>query len=301
MCSTTEKFKADKSTTHILNKYIYDFICTLRKDKEINENTVYVYIKYVEMFDRYLFHFKPQLTITEINEDIVNAYTDFCRKDLNNTNKTINSKINTLTKFFGYLTKEHKIYEYNFMFNINLLENEEEQAPTVIHTSDLLLLFNVMKSYIYGYRDIVITRLILETGLYTNEVLNLKSTQFSMENRCLTYNIGNTVKSFNLSSNLIYDLKQYLLLRNTFRKNDSNYIFISIRGKKYSMRSYQLFFLEAVKRCDFAIKYSPRHLRSTFLYNMSKLVPEYRLKDISSQDHLKHYYELSSNPLRNLY
>lgn len=290
----------DKKTTHILNQYIYDFIYHLKQSEKLNQKTVYLNIKYVELFDKYLFYYSKDTKITDINESTIEAYKDFCSNGLKNNNKTVNKKLNTLTKFFKYLTIYKHIYPYNIMLNVPLLKNEEEKKPTVFTTSQLLLLFNEMREYIYGHRDIVISKMILETGMLTRDVLDIKLDQISVKDRTLTVSAADKYKLYDLSSNLIADLIQYLSIRSMLDKSTSPYLFLSMRGNKYSIRSYQIFFREAVARCDFAETYLPRHLRSTFLYNMSKLVSEERLKQISSQNRVTQYYELNDNPLRNL-
>ena len=291
----------DKSTTHILNKYIYAFMKYLNSSKKLDQKTLYLHIKYVELFDKYLYYYHQTLDLKDINEKTIDEYKLFCRDSLKNNNKTINKKLNSLNKFFSYLTKYKKLYPYNIMLNVSYVKNEEEKKPTIFSTSELILLFDMMRKYIYGYRDISVSKIILETGLLTKDVLNLKIDQLSIENKML-YITGpkDEKRIYELSSNLINELIQYLHLRDSFNKNDSEYLFLSKRGNKYSIRSYQLFFEEAVLRCNLANTYTPRHLRSTFLYNISKIVKEDRLKEIASQNTLKQYYELAENPLRNI-
>ncbi|WP_315069223.1 tyrosine-type recombinase/integrase [uncultured Clostridium sp.] len=300
MSKSIDLFLNDKKTTHILNSYIYSFIKIMKKSKILNQKTLYLHIKYIELFDRYLFYYKPDLELKDINENVIKEYKEFCSNCLKNNNKTVNKKLNSLNKFFKYLTNYKKLYSYNFMLNVPMLRNEEEKKPTIFKTSELLLLFDVMRSYIYGYRDISISKIILETGMLTKDILELKTTQISIEDMTLTIITNNKKHIYNLSGNLIHDLNQYLSLRATLNKLDSPFLFLSLRGNRYSIRSYQIFFEEAVRKCNLESTYSPRHLRSTFLYHMSKIVSEERLKMIAAQEQVKQYYELSSNPLRNL-
>ena len=59
----------DKSTTHILNKYIYAFMKYLNSNekldssKKLNQKTLYLHIKYVELFDRYLYYYHQTLDL----------------------------------------------------------------------------------------------------------------------------------------------------------------------------------------------------------------------------------------------
>lgn len=290
----------DKDTVHILNKYIYEFINYLKKTTNLDSKTIYLYVKYIELFDRYIFYFYPELQLKDINEEIVNAYKYFCSNDLKNNNKTINKKLSVLTKFFNYLTKYKQLYPYNIMFNVASLKNEEEKKPTIFTTSELKIIFSQMDEYLYGSRDICISRIILETGMLTRDILNIKLSQLSIVDKTLTISNKNETKIYNLSDILIIYLNKYISNRNEYNKNNLPYLFLSTQGNKYSIRSYQLFFKEIISKCGLNSTYTPRHLRSTFLYSMSNLVSEERLKEISSQNHVKQYYELNKNPLRTL-
>ncbi|UYZ38950.1 site-specific integrase (plasmid) [Clostridium beijerinckii] len=332
MCALKNEHTNEKKIKYILDKHIYGFIHYLKfiedhngknsdeyhkfENKEMHaryesndlknlkkyNKTFYLHVKYVEVFDRYLYYNYPDIQIDQINEDIINKYKDYCINELKNTNKTLNKKLSTLSKFFNYLTVSKKLFKYNIMFNVRYVKNETEKKPTILTTNQIRLLFDVMRNYIYGQRCIVISKLILETGMLTRDILNLKISQLSRNDKTITIDSKrNNIKIYKLSNSLYEALNDYLLLRNTFDVNGSPYLFLSSKGNQYSIRSYQIFFAEAVRRCDFEITYTPRHLRSTFLYNVSKLVSEERLKEIASQNKVKQYYEeLLDNPLRNI-
>lgn len=297
----TEVYLSDKKISHILNKYIHDFIVHLKELNKYSNTTIYLHIKYIELFDRYLYYAFPNVKLDEINESIINSYIIFCTNQLNNTHKTVNKKLSSLYKFFKYMTNCKYIYKYNIVSNVSYLPNEDESPPTIISSGELLILFDTMRKYIYGYRDICICKIILETGLNTKDILELKLDQLSIHDHTLLINSKKKqeAKLYHLSSNLINDLQQYMSIRTQLDKKNSNYLFLSIRGSKYSIRSFQLFFEEATNRC-LDTKYLPRHLRSTFIYNISNLVDSDRLQRITGQRKVTQYYELNDNPLRNL-
>lgn len=299
---TKKDFLSNKNIDSIFKKYYNDFIIYLNINKHNSRKTIYIDLKNLEAFDRYIYFSYPDIQVDKITEDIIYSYINFCANELNNNNKTINKKLSTLKKFFNYMSKDKYIYQYNIVTNISYLLNEKESSPTIITTTELSILFDIMRTYIYGYRDICICRIILETGLTLNDILNLKTTQFSFSKHILTIcTNGNTIsKKYNLSNKLIADLHQYMEIRRSLNKKDSEYMFLSLRGTVYKERSFQLFFEEAVKRTSMEHKYQPRHLRSTFLYNISKIVPSEKLRQISGQNRVVQYYELNNNPLRNI-
>ena len=294
------EFLNDKKCVHILNPYTYGFMAAINKNRKIMPNTVYMTLKYIDLFDKYLYYYHPSSTIKDIDETHIEKYKVFCKHKLKNSNKTINSKLIALKKFFNYLTKSLNIYKFNFMLNVSYLKNEKENPPTVISVNNLKILFAKMRDYRYGVRDICISKIILQTGLKIQDILNIEMNQISISDKLLTINSTNGNTAYSLSSVLMKELMDYLEVRKSFDTNNSKYLFLSQRGNKYSIRSYQMFFDEAVQRCQFDIPYSPRNLRSTFLYRMSTLVNKNKLKEISNQNSIKQYYELSSNPLRDL-
>ena len=101
---------------------------------------------------------------------------------------------------------------------------------------------------------------------------------------------------------LYSDLFNYLLLRKELLKPNlnSNYLFLSQRGTQYSIRSYEKKFKEAIiKSNNIDLNLSPRNLRSTFLYQLAKIISdENELKLISRQKSLDKY--LKQTPLKDL-
>lgn len=294
-----KNFLSTRKIDYIFKNYISDFIMYLNVNFHNSKKTIYVDLKNIEAFGRYIYFAYPEIKIDEITDGIIRTYIKFCKNELNNNNKTINKKLSALKKFFNYMSKDKHIYAYNIVFNISYLSNEKESPPTVLSSTELIKLFDTMRTYLYGYRDISICKLILETGLPISDILELKIDQLSISQNTLTIKTkyDTLTKQYKLSDSSIEALIQYIEIRKNINKKCLNYLFLSLRGTKYSIRSFQLFFEEAVERSYFDYKYQPRHLRSTFLYNISKLVSSDRLRDISGQNKVIQYYELNNNPL----
>lgn len=301
MVSFINEYKSNKKVNFILSKYIPGFIKYLRDNKIVNDRSSYIALKHIEGFNKYLFYAYSKINIEDINENIIEKYKQFCYYELKNNNKTINYKLNSLGKFFKYLSKNLGLYEYNILLNVSKLKNEEEKKPTIISISQLNCIFNTMRSNIYGIRDICISKIILSTGLKINDVLNLELSAIHISDSSCYIELfkNNVAVQYPISSELAKDIRDYLLVRSTFNYQSisKNKVFLSESGKKYNIRSYQLFFKEAVARNDFSPSFTPRSLRSTFLYNMSRVVSEDKLQEIASQKKVRQYYELKLNPL----
>lgn len=297
-----DKFKPSWSvkTHHIFTKYIPHFRNYITANfKNRNTRTVYLDIKTVEMFDKFMYYAFTDVLIEDVNNSHIEEFKIFCYEGLKNNNKTINAKLKSLKIFFNYLTDIKHIYEYNPLFKVKNLKNEAEKKPTILNSSDIKILFENMRA-LNGIRDIVISKFILQTGNKILDILDIKVTDIDTSSKILSIiDDDGVVKEFPLSDSLIVDLKEYLSERSNYPVSisDSKYLFLSSLGHKYNIRNYQLFFKEALVKSDLPLTISPRHLRSTALYNLTKIVEEEKLKEISGQGKVKHYYELIYNPL----
>ena len=292
------EYLSEKNISHMLLKDIYSFNYTLKKSKKHSDRTRHILINNIELFGRYLYLHHSHIALKNVNEDIIKEYRDFCKNILDNSPKTVNKKLSSLCTFWDYLIDAKK-FKYNIVKNISYLNLEKEKAPTIISTSDLLKLFDTMRNYLYGCRDVCVCKLILETGLSVKKVLDLKLGDLSIsEHSLFITNPDNSVNRYTLGSNLINELNNYLSIRTELDLNNCDYLFLSKRGTQYSIRSFELFFKEANNYLK--LNYMPRNLRSTFLYNLSTIINPSRLQEIAQQTKVKHYYELNDNPLRNL-
>lgn len=263
---------------------------------KLDKRTIYLMVRHIEAFEKFMYYQFPQIQdIQSITETQISDFRDFCSNGLKNDKKTVNSKLTSLKYFFKYLTEEGLI-KYNIVLNITKLKNPQSKKPTFFKSSDLKVLFSEMRTFQYGVRDIVISKIVLTTGLEIQEILNLKLSNIDIENK----NIIIKDKVYPIGDNLMMDFKDYLNIRKDLNINNSNFLFLSKVGTVYSARSYQTLFKRAITNTNIPTHFTPRYLRSTFLYNMARVTREEDLRVIAEQNQLHHYYELLKNPLQNL-
>lgn len=276
-------------------KRFYYFAIRKYRDK-LDKRTIYIIMGQIEGFEKFMFHQFPSINnISDLNEDHLAAFKDFCINGLENAKRTVNSKLTSLRYFFQFLSEEGLI-QYNIALNIKKYKIIENDIPTHFNSSDLTILFSEMRKIRYGVRDIAISKIILTTGIEIKDVLDLKLGQLDLDTKRITI----SDKVYPLGDNLLIDLKNYLNLRNEIDVKNSDYIFLSKRGTPYSVRSFQILFKQAMTNTEIPVELSPRFLRTTFLYNMAKVIKEEELREIASQDKVGQYYKLLKNPLQNI-
>lgn len=298
MYSFIEEYKKPLEEETFLSDYVNDFYqfgLNYYKDK-LNRRTLYMYATNLEGFRKFIYFEYPDINnIRDICEDQLINYKLFCLKGLKNNKQTINSKLTALRYFFKYLTNK-KAIDYNLSLNVDKFKIEDKLYPNIFTTRQIKILLANFLNKQYGIRDVLITELILTTGLEIEDILDIK-----MNDLLLSEEYINIAKeSYPLSGEIIKHIKEYLNERIKIDAHDSVYLFLNRNGYHYSSRSYQLAFKNAITNTDIPVNYTPRYLKTTFLYNMAKIVDEEELQLITKQNSLKRYYKLLDNPLQNI-
>lgn len=276
-------------------KRFYGFSINYYKDK-LDKRTLYLFIRHIEGFEKFMFYHFPEIQVlNNIKEIHIEEFRDFCIEGLKNSKKTVNSKLTSLRYFFKYLTEEELI-NYNITLNVKKFKIREKDNPTHFKSSDLKILFYEMRKFKYGIRDVVISKIVLTMGLEIKDILNLKISELNLDNKMII----TSNKAYPIGDSLYMELKDYLYIREKINTKDSEYLFLSKSGTEYSIRSFQLLFKKAMTNTNIPLKLSPRFLRTTFLYNMAKVIEEDELKLLSNQEKVGHYYKLLENPLQTI-
>lgn len=299
-----EEYEKLANETFILEEYIYKYKCYLYDpDTPVSyqKRTIFETLLDLQKFDRFLLIAYPNLKkITEIESFHIEAYKRFCMESLDNSNITINKKINAIKKFFSYLRDIRKELKHNIALDISYLVKVEAEHPLHIPKSHLDILVNILYTYKYGVRDVCITKLLAFLGLQINEIFSLTVDYVSLSNKEVYIKRNRELFTFPIPDILYVDLKNYLMLRNELVSGYSNNIlFLSNSGKPYPPREYQRKFKLAVIDADFKEPYTPRNARATFCYYMAKAVEKNDLKVILNQQKVDHYYinDILKNPL----
>ncbi|MDR1138829.1 MAG: tyrosine-type recombinase/integrase [Clostridiales bacterium] len=117
-------------------------------------------------------------------------------------------------------------------------------------------------------RDLVVLTLFLGTGIRVSELVGLDTTDIDFRNNsfCITRKGGNkSILYFN--TEVAKSLNEYCMWRQEYvasRHLDTNALFLSMQGKRISVRAVELLVKKYAKQISPLKKISPHKLRSTF-------------------------------------
>ncbi|MBO8160648.1 MAG: tyrosine-type recombinase/integrase [Thermosipho sp. (in: Bacteria)] len=292
-------------TGFILAKYIPAFEQHMLSKGKYKPGTLRETIYELYRFDRFLSKEYPKLEhVKQINEEHIKQYIDFCTTKLENKNKTVNKKLKAIRRLLDYLTLHKGELKHNPAWKVSYLKQEKELRPRHIPVEDLKKIINEFYKKDNGIRDVCIIKFLVLTGLLISEVFQLKVEHVDLDsNVFFVRRRGKNGKeksyTFAIPKSLKKDLTAYMEWRAFLAAYEhSGALFLSNSGQPYSIRAFQQNFKKVVLELDLNKGYSPRHLRATFSYNMTKSVDKETLKKILNQEKVEHYYiEVAKDPL----
>lgn len=282
-----------------LSDYLFSFALHLKNVYSLNRDkkTLNHYLKQSEKFQKYVFYAYDDIEIEDINKTHITNYRDFLKDDLKLNNKSINIYLNSLKYFFNFLV-EKKIISHNYVLDVKYLKVDEKKL-NIVKVSEIKLIFNEIRNKVplIQYRDLSILKIILECGAAVLDVLNMKLDDVSLKENIII--IKN--KKYPVSSNLSLDIKNYLLERENFNFFNSNYLFLNLRGRKYSERSLQMALNQYCSNLELNRNITARDFKQTFIFNMARVTTRNELIMITHQNHVNHYFDLiKKNPIYNI-
>jgi site-specific recombinase XerD len=200
--------------------------------------------------------------LKNLSTDELQVFLDYLVKERQNKPASIRRKINSLTAFFTWLKK-------NWLIDTNPTL-ELVKPPLQLKDPDVLSLSQV-KSLLkhvdgeHAIRDLAILQLFLNLGLNISDVCNLSVTDYDRDNQTLAIRnreTGNQI--LDLNSLCLLALDDYMLLRDTLKGVDGNYLFLSARYTGLKRRSVYQIVKKHLAAADLdTTRYSPNTLRQT--------------------------------------
>ncbi|WP_312149906.1 tyrosine-type recombinase/integrase [Paenibacillus odorifer] len=186
------------------------------------------------------------------------------RKDYNSevSTSTISNYVRNIKVFFNYLYQVEKEITKNPMEKIENPKVERKFKQT-LSPNQLKGIFNQFESSTFhGYRNRVITRLLLDTGMRVGECLSLLPENIDFQHKSIhVINAKNKQERFvYFSYKTANELKSWLRFRD--RYSDSPFMFPTTKGTQLEVRNYERALRQAGEKVG--VHVHPHLLRNNF-------------------------------------
>ena len=242
-------------------KELYEEKCSFYTDEDIiadwllgkSKQTQRVYFQAIKQLNRFLDH-KPLITITK--PDIQSFLYSHQRKG--NKPSTLKGKLSAISSLFKHCLLEN-YRQYNPCRNIKLQkQNKEDKSQqkkdvrqkTISQEEIKLIIQNAVNT-----RDAVLFELIYRLGLRMHEALNLAWSDIHHDGQKWQVKVlgkGDKIRFNDIPDNLYQKMRDL---------DTKEYLFLSNRGKKLSLRACDKNFHTACNRAGLSSEYSVHWLR----------------------------------------
>lgn len=228
---SVKTLRSYEQTLKLFSAYIKNEFDISEVDK-VKSAHIRHYIKYLRERGKYT------VTVNEKSAKVNYPHKrDDYRKPLSVT--TISNYIRNIKVFFNYLYEVEREIRKNPVEAIESIKPSRKKKPLLSKEE----LEKVMRTFdnttFHGYRDWLITRLILDTGMRIGECLSLIPDVIDFKTRSILIENpkNNQQRYVYFSQKISRELKNWLLYRD--RYSNSFYLFPTIRGTQLEIRNFE--------------------------------------------------------------
>lgn len=245
---------------------IKKYLDYLKYERNFSNNTIIGYSNHLELFEAF-FKEKNITNLNNIDYTQIRNYLNYLYEKNYNT-KSICNHLSSLRSFFKYLHNEN-IIKNNPM---TLIENPklEKKLPKYLYYEDIEKILNVpdLNTNI-GIRDALILEMLYVTGIRVSELVNIKISDIDYgNNKIKITGKGNKQRIVMYGKRCHELLNKYLNIRNVFLKDNNDYLFLGIKGKKINDRVIRNIINDISVKAGVNLKISPHTFRHTFATHM---------------------------------
>jgi len=244
------------------NYLIDDYLCHIRFEKNLSDNTVISYqrdlIEFIRFFEKSGFE-----TFSMINSKLIEAFIKKLRnKRLKNS--TISRKISSLREFFKFLFRENVITVDLIPFLE--LPKKEKKLPEYLSIEDVDKLLSTPDNSNFGKRDKAMLEMMYGTGMRVTELLSTKIDDINFsEGFVKCFGKGRKERLIPMSGYTISHINNYLAIRDNLIKNGSKRVlFLNNRGNMMSRQGFWKIIKKYNKIAGICLNISPHTLRHSF-------------------------------------
>ena len=287
---STKTTKSYEQTLKLFAMYMKDEH-DIKNAEDVKTAHIRYYIKYLQERGKY--------TVQTRNENI-----NFPQNRIDNGKQispnTINNYIRNIKVFYNYLVEERVIRE-NPLDRIKFLKSKERIKESLSKQEINIILSSFDLTTFLGYRDYIITKLLLTTGARIGETLSLLTEDIDFKNKTILFKDTKNKKEKigYLSIRMLQDLRKWISYKERYITIEL--MFPTNRGTKLTVHSYE----KALKRSALRgciENVFPHRLRATFaiefLKNGGSIYVLSRLLDHSNVEITRVYLNLTEKELR---
>ncbi|GAB1793930.1 hypothetical protein PMEGAS228_04480 [Priestia megaterium] len=213
------------------------------------------YIKYLRERGKY--------TVV-LNEKTAKVNHPDHRHDFNKpiSDTTVSNYLRNIKVFFNYLYEVEREIKVNPVESIENIKPQRKHKPLLKSEEIVKVLRTFDIITFHGYRNWIITRLLLDTGMRISECLSITPENFDFKNKAIliTNSKNRQQRYVYFSFKMSRDLKRWMLYRD--RYSSSSFMFPTIRGTELEIRNFEKSLRDAGKKVNVSIH--PHQLRNNF-------------------------------------
>lgn len=232
---------------HKVNQAALNLFVGELKLRAYSPNTIQTYIS---EFSQLLIILKKQ-QVNELTPDRLRDYFTYCLEKLELTENTLHSRINAVKFYFEKVMKREK-----FFFDIPR-PKKAQQLPRVISMQEIKKMFELTGNLKHS----TMLKLCYGMGLRVSEIINLKVADINSHNMTVFIRRakGKKDRYANLPGSILEQLRTYYKV---YKPKD--FLFEGQYGARYSKRSVQQVFQQAMKRANIKIDTGIHGLRHSY-------------------------------------
>lgn len=288
-----------------LSLEINDYLAYLKDIKRYSEFTVENYERDLKSFKKYLDD-DGELSYLTIDKYQIRDYISLKLQNNSLKQKSLNRHLSALRGFYSFLVDNKKIEANPFTLIRSL--KVEKKLPQVLNEGQIKELYNykTSKDDLLNYRNQLMIRLILDSGLRLSELINLKLSNINIEENMLFVRGKGNKDRFTFYTNETKEMLIHYLenIRNKLINENTEIVFLSKQGLPINKRTFEKMLLK-IKLRDSSISLHPHLLRHTFATRLLeegadlKMVQE--LLGHESLSTTQIYTNISDTKLQNIY
>ena len=244
-----------------MEKLVKEYLDYLKYIRGYQENTINSYLIELTKYSSYLKEKKINYLI--ISKDEIYAYLKYL-DDLGYKNSSVARHLSALRGFYDYLKREGLINTniYKLIKNPKL----EKKLPNVLNEEEIDKIFAFPKD---EKPKNILTRVLFEviyaTGIRISEFINIKESDIDFtEGSIRVLGKGKKERIVYFGEYASLALKDYLVVREKIKKEDTDYLFLNVSGYRLKRRSAEQIVYDWINNVSINHHISPHTLRHTF-------------------------------------